>query len=63
MRLEHWWNDTDWAEPKCSQTRLQECPFVHNKSHVDWPGTEAGSPRCAEVNTSTALYVFIAQDV
>jgi hypothetical protein len=24
---------------------LSQCHFVHNKSHMDWPGIEPGPPR------------------
>ena len=38
--VQHWWNETDRGN-----TSTGYCHFVHPKSHVDWPGTELGSPR------------------
>jgi hypothetical protein len=32
-------------KPKNSGKNLSQCHFVHQKSHVDWPGIEPGPPR------------------
>jgi hypothetical protein len=28
-----------------SRGKLSQCPFIHNRSHMDWPGIESGRPR------------------
>ena len=30
------------AKPKYWGKELSQCHFVHHKSHMDWPGMEAG---------------------
>jgi hypothetical protein len=35
----------DRGNPKKSEKDLSHCYFVHHKSHMDWPGSEPGSPR------------------
>jgi hypothetical protein len=38
-------NDVDRGKQKDSEKNLSQCHFVHHKSHMDWPGREAGQPR------------------
>jgi hypothetical protein len=40
--MEHRWNEIDRGKPKYSGKNLSQCHFVHNKSHMDWPGIESG---------------------
>ena len=37
-----WTNDTDRGKPKYSEANLFQCQFLRQKSHMDWPGIEAG---------------------
>jgi hypothetical protein len=30
-------------KPNCAQTSLSQCHFFHDKSQMNWPGSEAGS--------------------
>jgi hypothetical protein len=39
------WNDIGSGNPKKSEKTLCQCHFVHNKSHMDWPGVETRLPR------------------
>jgi hypothetical protein len=39
------WNDIDRGKQKNSEKNLSQCHFVHNISHMDWPGREPGPPR------------------
>jgi hypothetical protein len=43
--MEHRWNEIDKGKPKYSGKNLSQCHFVHNKSHMDWPGIEPGPPQ------------------
>jgi hypothetical protein len=40
-----WLNDTDRGKQKYWERNLSQCHCVHQKSHMDWPGIEAGSAR------------------
>jgi hypothetical protein len=42
MRMEPWWNDTDWGILKYLEKNVLWCHFVCHKSRMDWPGPEAG---------------------
>jgi hypothetical protein len=35
-----WWNDIGRGKLKNSGKYLSQCHFVHQKSHMDWPGRE-----------------------
>jgi len=39
---EHWWNETDRAEPKYSEKNMTQCHFVRHKSQTYWSGIEPG---------------------
>jgi hypothetical protein len=43
VNIEQRWDDTDRGKLKDSEKNLSQCHFVHNKSHMDWPGREPGS--------------------
>jgi hypothetical protein len=43
--MEHRWNEIDRGKPKYSGKNLSQYHFVHQKSHMDWPGIEPGPPR------------------
>jgi hypothetical protein len=44
MGMKQWWND-DWQkEPKYVEKKLPQYHFVHQKSHMDCPGTEPRLP-------------------
>jgi hypothetical protein len=43
--MEHRWNEIDRETPKYSGKNLSQCHFVHQKSHIDWPGIEPGPSR------------------
>ena len=40
VSMEHWWNDNYRRRPKYAEKNHSHCCFVHEKSHVDWPGIE-----------------------
>jgi hypothetical protein len=44
-----WRTTVEWyigrRKPKNSEKNLSQCPFVHQKSHMDWPGREPWNPR------------------
>jgi len=42
MKMEHWWNDTDQGKPVHSGKNLSQCYFIHQKSHMGWPGIALG---------------------
>ena len=44
MSMIRCWNDTDSVKPNYSERNLAQYHYVHHKSHMDWPGTEAESP-------------------
>jgi hypothetical protein len=35
-------DETDSGKPKYSEKNLSHCHFLHDKSHMDWPGVEPG---------------------
>jgi len=37
---------------------LCQCHFVHNKSHMDWPGIDSGLPRCEGNQSSWRCHPF-----
>jgi hypothetical protein len=41
--MEQWWNDTDMVKLKYSEKNLSQHHFVHQKSHIEWPGIEPGA--------------------
>ena len=43
--MEHRWNEIDRGKPKYSGKNLSQCHFVHQKSHMNWPGIETGRPQ------------------
>jgi len=43
--MEHRCVDTDRGKPKYLEKNLFQCHFFHQKSHTNWPGIEAVSPR------------------
>jgi hypothetical protein len=43
--IEQQWNDTNRGKPKDSEINLSQCHFVHQKSNMDWPKREPGTPR------------------
>jgi hypothetical protein len=43
--MEQLWNKIDSGKPTYSGKNLSQCHVVHQKSHMDWPGIENGSPQ------------------
>jgi hypothetical protein len=43
MNTDYWWNDTYRRETKHSEKNLSLNYFVHQESHVVWPGIEPDS--------------------
>jgi hypothetical protein len=50
-----WQNDTKSETPNHSWTVLFHCQFVHHKSHMDWPGIEAGPVRWGTRNMTKLM--------
>jgi hypothetical protein len=42
VNMEQRWNDIDRGKPKDTEKNLFSCHFIHNKSHMDWPGRDPG---------------------
>jgi hypothetical protein len=38
------WNDIYRGNPKNYEKALSQCNYVHQKSHMGWPGREPGPP-------------------
>jgi hypothetical protein len=39
---EHVWHDTDMEQSKYSEKSQSQYNSVHQKSHINWPGTAPG---------------------
>jgi hypothetical protein len=42
INMGQWQYDIDKCKVKYAEKNLTHCHFVHNKSHVDWPGNKPG---------------------
>ena len=42
--MEHLWDVTERGKLRFKEKNLSQCPFLHNKSHMNWPDIENRPP-------------------